>query len=341
MRPIPYNWYDMNRLITVFFITASLFNIVACANSPAVEPTATEIAQIPTNTVAPTNTVEPTEKPTDTPERTDTPTPEPTDTPEPTNTPTRTRRPTRTPSPTETDTPEPTPTDVVEEEDEPTPIPTKTPFPTDPAAPSQPSSYSSNSSNKIGIGTVSGLPDGERVIIEGSVVFTESFSRGFKFTVGDDTGRVIVLLWDTTYDTLPGRNTLNIGSNVTVTGKVDRYEGELQVTPYEAANVVINSPAYAWGQLTAVDQLRPKLNQRVMVEGAVNRSSSNEYGTKLFVNDGTGEIEVFIWNNIFQRMPNQGALKTAGTNVRVVGTVDEYRGQLQILPALPYDVVIP
>ena len=329
----------MNRLVTIFFITISQFNVVACANAPEVEPTATEIAQVdPTNTPEPTDTAEltPNDELTNTPQPTDTPPPEPTDTVEPTHTPTRTRRPRRTPRPTETDTPDPTP------------IPTKTPFPTDlpatdatelPAASSQPSS--STVDITTGIGTVAGLPDGERVIIEGNVVFTESFSRGFKFTVADDTGRVIVLLWDTTYDTLPGRNTLNIGSNVTVTGKVGRYEGELQVTPYEAANVIINSPAYAWGQLTAVNQLRPKLNQRVMVEGTVSRSSSNEYGTDLFINDGTGEVELFIWNNIFQRMPNQSALKTAGTNVRVVGQVDEYRGQLQIVPALPYDVVIP
>ena len=50
---------------------------------------------------------------------------------------------------------------------------------------------------------------------------------------------------------------------------------------------------------------------------------------------------VFIWRTILDRIPKANpALGTAGTRVRVVGVVQEYRGNLEIVPALPYDVEV-
>ena len=61
---------------------------------------------------------------------------------------------------------------------------------------------------------------------------------------------------------------------------------------------------------------------------------------KVFVGDETGEVMVFIWRTVLDRIPNNTGLGTEGTRVRVVGTVEIYRSNLEVVPTLPYDVVV-
>ncbi len=52
------------------------------------------------------------------------------------------------------------------------------------------------------------------------------------------------------------------------------------------------------------------------------------------------EVLVFIYQNILDRIPNNTALGTPGSRVRVVGVVELYKGDLEVVPVLPYDVVV-
>lgn len=208
------------------------------------------------------------------------------------------------------------------------PLPTKVPIVVTPTP-----SFSSLSS-------LVDMADGTKVTIMGDVVHTESFSKGFKLTLADETGRVVLLLWQDTYDAFVQRPLLNIGSSVRVEGRVSRFESVLQVTPWNADSIQLRKEAYPWAQPASISQLASKLNQRVMIDGHVVRATRNQYGTKIVMKDEAAEVEVFVWQNIFDRMPNQAALQLSGTAIRVIGRVDEYRGNYQLLPALPYDIVV-
>jgi uncharacterized protein YdeI (BOF family) len=229
-------------------------------------------------------------------------------TPEPTSTLTPTATPTASLTPTPTETPTETPT------------PTATPIPITP------------------IGNVPSL-SGLEITVIGQVTAVESFARGFKFTLSDGTGQVVLLMWDNVYDDAWDGSKLNLGATVRATGKVGQFEGEWQVVPTWGGGVRVTAVGPGMPASQPIGQLGDYMNLRVAVTGQISRVEKTETAVRLFVTDESGEILVFIWNNIFTRIPNQQTL-TPGTNVRIVGYVGEFRGTRQLLPRLPFDVEI-
>ena len=65
-----------------------------------------------------------------------------------------------------------------------------------------------------------------------------------------------------------------------------------------------------------------------------------ESAVKVFVRDATGEALVFIWRNVLDRVADNAGLGTEGSRVRVTGTVQIYRNNLEVVPALPADVEV-
>lgn len=257
-----------------------------------------------------------------------TPTPTPVSLPptRPPATPTVAPSPTPLP-PTPTATPKPRPTLT------PTPSPTPEPSPTPPPPTPTP----------VPVTPIGRLPEhmGQEVTVEGQVVSAASFSKGFKFTLDDGTGQVVLLMWHNVYDDCWDARKINIGARVRATGTVGTYENELQIVPDWGRQVKAlraaapSAPARPIASITAADQ-----GQRVMIEGTVARIEKGESNIRLFVQDGSGEMLVFLWPNIYERIPNRERLDVPGTPVQVVGTVQVYKGTLEVIPVLPYDVVV-
>ncbi|MCX7681733.1 MAG: OB-fold nucleic acid binding domain-containing protein [Anaerolineae bacterium] len=254
----------------------------------------------------------------------------PTATPAPTVTPSRTPTFTLTPSPTATYTPFPTPTRTATPPPTATPSPTRTPAPT--ATPTV---------ELISMGSLSVADVGREVTVEGEVVGVASFSAGFKFTLEDGTGDIVLLMWHNVYDDCWDAREINLGARVRAKGKVAQYEEELQVQPDFGGDVRVIEQAseratlQEIGSITGGDE-----GKRVMIEGEVIRVSGLRNAVVVSVGDGTGEIPVFIWRNILDRIRDNTGLGTPGARVRVVGVVTVYRGNLEIVPALPVDVTV-
>ncbi len=226
-----------------------------------------------------------------------------------------------TPQPTETPTATPTLEPIS------TPTPEETPTPVVELTP---------------IGAITADRIGEEVMVEGTVAGTASLSAGFKFTLDDGTGQIVLLMWHNVYDNCWDAAEINLGAKVRATGTIGQYEGELQIQPDFGADVKAIEGATAWaipreiGSLTGADA-----GQWAMIEGEVIRVEGLHSAVKVFVGDGTGEIAVFIWRTVLDRIADNTALGTPGSRVRVVGTVEVYRGNLEIVPTLPNDVVVP
>jgi len=123
--------------------------------------------------------------------------------------------------------------------------------------------------------------------------------------------------------------------------RLGEYEGVLQVEPGFGEQVKAIEGAAPWATLRDIGSLSgDDAGQRVMIEGSVIRVEGRGTWARVFVGDETGEVLVFIYENVLARIPNNTALGVEGTRVRVVGTVDIYEYNLEILPALPYDVVV-
>ena len=210
------------------------------------------------------------------------------------------------------------------------PVPAPTPAPTSTIEP-----------QVFSIGAVTADRTGEEVTIEGDVVAAASFSSGFKFTLSDGTGELVLLMWHEVYDSCWDAEQINLGARLRATGKVALYDGELQLQPNFGGDVKAISGASPWAPQTDIGSLGGgDVGQRVMIEGHVIRVEGLEGAVKVFLGDETGEVVVFLWRNVLDRVAQSAGLGTVGTRVRVIGTLEVYRSNLEVIPALPVDVIV-
>lgn len=262
--------------------------------------------------------------------------PEPTLTIEPLPSATSTLAPTDTPSPSKT----PQPTTVPPAVDTPTSQPSPTPKPTSTSTVA-PTQTPTSTVELTSIGEVTADRVGERVTVEGTVVDTASFSKGFKFTLEDDTGRIVLLMWHDVYDDCWDASMINLGAEVRASGEIGQYEGEMQIEPDFGGDVKAIESAVAQasrreiGSISGADE-----GQRVTIEGEVVRTEGLSTAVKVFLRDDSGEILIFIWRNVLDRIADNTALGTPSSRVRIAGTVDIYRSNLELVPTLPNDVTV-
>jgi DNA/RNA endonuclease YhcR with UshA esterase domain len=220
----------------------------------------------------------------------------------------------------------------------PTPEPTATPSP---IVTPTPASTPTPAVEVTAIGDVGPGSVGQRLTIEGDITQVASFSQGVKFTLDDGTGQITLLLWQDTYQALPNWADLRIGTRVRASGVVNEYDGALELVPEAASDVVILDAAQApevtvtaVGQITAAD-----VGQQRTVEGTVVATASFSAGMKFTLDDGTGRIILLLWSNVYETVLYKDRL-VDGARVRASGEIDEYRGEMEIIPALGIEVVV-
>ena len=247
-------------------------------------------------------------------------------------TPSSTMTPSFTPTPASTLEPTSTPAAATT-----TPMPTKTPRPTTTPTP-QATATPSVTVNLAPINALTQAQVGQTFAVRGKVVETASFSAGFKFLLDDGTGRIELVLYSDNYKFVPNRVGLNLGADVSVVAEVTVYKGILQLEPHSGKDVTILTAGSNHRIPVASINTLTKAGQIVAVEGTVTDVKGFSSGVYLFVDDGTGNIKVTIFNNIWAYVPNAANL-AKGTKVRIVGQTDFFR-TMEIMPALGYDVTI-
>ncbi|MFZ5917012.1 MAG: OB-fold nucleic acid binding domain-containing protein [Chloroflexota bacterium] len=217
----------------------------------------------------------------------------------------------------------------------PTPAPSPTPTPT--PTPSHTPSPTPDLTTPIG--QVDAGRTGETLTLRGQVIAAANFASGFKFTLDDGTGQIVLLLWGDVYDAVAGVAGLNTGATVRVSGQIGTYDGEVQIAPAAAGDIAIESagagpdaPQRQIGSLSAADA-----GALVEIEGAVSRVEPFSSGLRIYLSDGSGEVMLLLWQIVADRAPERDRL-LQGAQVRAVGQVGEYKGTLQIIPRLPFDV---
>jgi len=190
------------------------------------------------------------------------------------------------------------------------------------------------------IGALESEPLGSLVTVEGAIVAADSFREGFRLTLNDGTGEVILLLWLSVYDEIAGAQDLREGTRVQATGALEEYEGQREVVPSRGDDVRITAPGAtdiplrAIGALTTAD-----VGTVVTVEGTVTRAEPFSQGQRVWIEDESGKVMLLLWENIYSRIPGRERL-VPGTRVRAAGFVEEYRGTLEVIPRLPGEVII-
>jgi DNA/RNA endonuclease YhcR with UshA esterase domain len=239
------------------------------------------------------------------------------------------------PTPTPTSSPEPiTPEPTGQPTPSPTATPTTAPSPTPTTAPSPTASVETRTIGAISTGDAGMVFE----IAKAGIADVSYFSRGVKLTLTDGTGSIILLLWQNVLEELPDRYDLFPGSQVQVSGRIEAYQGDLEIIPQDASGVIIvtrgeRSPI----EQRAVSGITPSDEGRVfVVEGTVTRTEVHDW-LYVWLDDGTGEILIYVPERVAQYLPAGVAV---GVRMRVTGEVDIYKGVLEIIPLARADIKV-
>ncbi len=139
---------------------------------------------------------------------------------------------------------------------------------------------------------------------------------------------------------VPGREGLYFGAAIRATGVLTQYRGELELLPRQGRDIIIrkgvhpDAPLRAIGSLSAGDQ-----GARVRIVGEVVEAERFSAGLRLKVRDESGALPVILWENVAAMVPEH--LKEKGARVDLIGQVRIYRGELQLIPTVPWEVRVP
>lgn len=163
-------------------------------------------------------------------------------------------------------------------------------------------------------------------------------SKGVKFTLTDPTGSIALLLWQDVLEETAARHDLLPGSQVQVTGRIDEYQGELEIVPRAGADVtVLDRGGRLPVEERALAQITPADEGRIFtVQGTLARVEGRGW-LHLWLDDGTGEMLIFAPERIVSYLP---AGLGPGTRLRVTGQVEIYQGALEIIPVAGADVEV-
>jgi len=165
-------------------------------------------------------------------------------------------------------------------------------------------------------------------------VLMEGFKGGMKATLDDGAAQITLVLWDTVYTALENPFAVDVGAEVVVDGELGSYEDELQIVPESFKDITIVTPApeipwIAIGDLRTLDAGRV-----VRLRGVLGAPEGFSAGAKMLLDDGSGTITVLLWTNILTSLDPP---PTEGMQVEVIGVIQEYRGDLEIVPRSTLD----
>lgn len=229
----------------------------------------------------------------------------------PVATPTPSLLPVPTPLPSSSPTPAPSPT--------PRPRPTATPFP---------------------LRELSTPSPGTRLTVEGAVVDLQGFSAGWAVVLEQDGYRLRLFIPNRQMAEVPGREGIYPGATIRATGVLTRYRGELELLPQRGRDILVrkgvrpDAPLRSIGSLTPGDQ-----GTRVRIRGEVVEAGRFSAGLRLIVRDESGALPVILWENVAAMVPERA--KEKGSRVEIIGQVRIYRGELQLIPTVPWEVRSP
>ena len=176
--------------------------------------------------------------------------------------------------------------------------------------------------------TVRGVIRDDRVPYEGLRILT----------VRDATGEIDVTLprgGGLRQDDLPD---LALGKSVQITGAVDLYQGRPQIAVGHQGDLVAVDEPISIAQLRRIGELSPAdVGGLARVEGTITQVEPFSAGVKLTLDDGSGTVILLLWQDLYQSLAKPDAL-VEGTQICALGQVNEYRGDLEIVPELPMDV---
>jgi len=181
----------------------------------------------------------------------------------------------------------------------------------------------------------------ESVEISGRIVSIRDLTKGCKFVIQDETGKIPLILWANVLEEIAERDQLRAGAEIAARGRVSEYKGELRVVPGRGSDIKLLTPAD--------DQTRPStplaqlasvgVGRSVWVTGVITSLELFSKGAKVHITDGTGTAIILLWQNVYDALPDKDSL-TLDTRIGVFGEVNRYRDDWEIVPRSKMELII-
>jgi DNA/RNA endonuclease YhcR with UshA esterase domain len=195
---------------------------------------------------------------------------------------------------------------------------------------------------------------GETFSVQGrivSIIPPRGDTAPYSIYLTDDTETLLVVVWEKVMSQIPFREQLKPDAHVIVTGALKEYRSNLNFYLTEPGNILLQgadlSPANI--KKTAPDTPEPaqelppgvfppsriersQMGQQVTIQGMVReyRAARSETAPhSIFLEDGSGSLRVVYWSEVARALGSQN-VPQPGQKLRIQGTVDEYREELQL-----------
>lgn len=182
--------------------------------------------------------------------------------------------------------------------------------------------------SSTGVLTIRGV-----VTVAAGAFASSTFDQGF--ALQDDTGGIYVTIADN-----PG---LTMGRRVQVTGSTGDDGYGLTVFRVESVSEVLPAngiPKPVPRRVATGEMGEATEGVLVKVSGTITRGPTNDmpYGYSVFVDDGSGETQVFIPASTGVN-PFRIPFAKVGNRIRVTGFGGQYQSQYEVMPRLRSDIV--
>jgi DNA/RNA endonuclease YhcR with UshA esterase domain len=177
------------------------------------------------------------------------------------------------------------------------------------------------------------------VTLKGEIVSVRIFKeeKGRTLEINDGTGSIDVVIWKELYESILGKESLVQGTSIQVSGQVASYKGKFEIKTKKPLDIqILKMEAIPISSLTEAS-----IGQRVTLKGEIVsvRIFKEEKGRTLEINDGTGSINVVIWKELYESIPEKERL-IQGIRIEASGQIGSYAGEMEIKPKDLSDIQI-
>lgn len=176
------------------------------------------------------------------------------------------------------------------------------------------------------------------VRVDGDVVNTRIYDDGgVSFRVDDGTGRLLVRAYDDIGKMLIEEDRVpSPGDSVSAEGTLQLREDFVQMIVNVPEKIGITRAPAREMSIAGLDD--GKIGEKVILSGTVGGERTFSKGSSITISDGTGSIDVVIWDSIRNRFGRKEELLQPGRSVTVRGTLKEYENKLQLYIDYPGDI---
>jgi DNA/RNA endonuclease YhcR with UshA esterase domain len=194
---------------------------------------------------------------------------------------------------------------------------------------------------EMAIGNVDGATLYRKVTLQGMIRDDRTPYEGLRLlSIRDTTGEIDVALSSDTNMLGGDWPSVIVGQVVQVTGAVDRYEDKFQLSVGRVNDVVPLQESIAIAPMSRLGDISlDNVGDLVSAKGTVSSVDPFSAGVRLVLNDGSGEVAVVLWQDLYGALDERDHL-VKGSEIEVQGEVAEYKGELEIVPEFPFDLAI-